>query len=115
MNYDGDRFAIWSTMQARAGLEDEARAFLCEAAFRLRGEPGCSEFYAIDLGGGAFAIMNVLADEGAVSDHVGGEVARWVMGERERLFVSDYAITKGHIFMTRTAAGQNRPTTPDAA
>lgn len=104
MEYSGAQFAIWSTMQARPGLEGDARNFLSEAAKRLGHEPGCREFYAIELGDGAFAIMNVIADEAALTAHVGGEVAKWVMSERERLFVADYTIAKGRIFMTRSAA-----------
>lgn len=96
-----DQFAVWSTMKARPGKEDAVRDFLKEAARRLGDEPGTSNFFAMELGEGGFAIFNLFADRDALAAHIGGETAAWVRDSREELFVDDYAITKAQIFATK--------------
>jgi quinol monooxygenase YgiN len=95
-----DRFAVWATMEARPGQEEAARAFLAEAARRLESEPGTTNFRALELGEGKFAIFNSFIDDAAVAAHVGGEVAQWVQDSREALFIEPYAITRCEIIAT---------------
>ncbi|MFV3126856.1 putative quinol monooxygenase [Niveispirillum sp. KHB5.9] len=96
-----DAFAVWATMEARPGREEAVRAFLTEAARRLRTEPGTTSFRAMDLGEGRFAIFNTFVDEAAFKTHVGGEVARWVQDSREELFTDPYAITLCRTFAAK--------------
>lgn len=91
--------AIWATMQARPGKEAEAREFLKEAARRITAdEPGTTSFEALDLGGGAFAILNCFVDAEARAAHVAGAAAAWVMEQNPILFTEPYAITQADLF-----------------
>lgn len=99
-----DRFAVWATMEAKPGQEAAVHAFLIEAAVRLEAEVGTTSFRAMELGEGRFAIFNTFRDEAALIAHVGGDVARWVQGSREELFIAPYAITRCKIFAAKGAA-----------
>lgn len=91
--------AVWATMQAKAGREDDARAFLAEANRRItEEEPGTTRFHAMDLGDGKFAIFNTFVDEAAFLTHVQGPVAAWVQATNPELFTEPYAITRASIF-----------------
>lgn len=97
--------AIWATMQAREGREADARAFLEEATRRIIvEEPGTTSFHALDLGDGAFAILNTFADEAAFMTHVQGPVAAWVQQSNAELFTEPYAITKAQLFAMKPRA-----------
>lgn len=97
--------AVWATMQARAGREDDARTFLVEACRRITdGEPGTTSFHALDLGEGRFAILNTFRDEAAFLAHVQGPVAAWVQARNPELFTAPYAITRAQSFAVKPHA-----------
>lgn len=98
-----EQFVIWATMEAKDGKDQEVRDFLVEAAQRLGPEKGTCNFYALEIGDGQFAIINLFDDEAAVQAHVGGEAAKWVMESRERLFKRDYEITRCRVLTTKQA------------
>lgn len=93
--------AVWSTMEARPGREEAARAFLTEAARRLEAEAGTTSFQAMDLGDRRFAIFCTFAGQEGLDAHIGGEVARWVQDSREALFTQPYAITLCRTFASK--------------
>jgi len=100
-----NELAIWATMQAKPGHEADARAFLQEATRRItEGEPGTTSFHALDLGEGAFAILNTFADEAALMAHVQGPTAAWVQASNPELFTDPYAITKAQLFAIKPRA-----------
>lgn len=99
-----EEYAVWATMEAKPGKEEEARAFLREAARRFHSEPGTTNFYAMELGERRFAIFNLFADETALANHVQGEIARWVQAQQPELFVAPYDITQAQIFATKLAS-----------
>jgi len=96
-----DQFAVWATMEARAGKEEEARAFLVEAARRLESEPGTTSFRAMQIGEREFAIFNSFVDEAALQAHVTGPTAAWVQAQNPDLFTAPYAITRCQIFAAK--------------
>lgn len=98
-----EQFAVWATMEARPGKEDQARAFLREAARRLGDEPGTTNFYAMEIGDGHFAIFNLFTDEDALRKHVEGAVAEWVQESQPELFTKPYEITRTRILTTKLA------------
>ena len=100
-----DRFAVWATMEAREGKEQEAREFLVEAARRLEAEPGTTSFRAMEIGPRQFAIFNSFVDETALQAHVTGEVAAWVQAQNPALFTAPYAITRCAVFAAKRVAG----------
>jgi len=99
-----DKFAIWATMEAREGKEQEAQDFLVEAALRLEAEPGTTSFRAMRIGPKEFAIFNTFADEAALQAHVTGEVAAWVQACNPELFTAPYAITRCETFGAKRTA-----------
>lgn len=96
-----DQFAVFATMEAREGKEEEARAFLAEAARRLESEPGTTSFRAMQTGEREFAIFNSFADEDALMAHINGPVAAWVQASNEALFTAPYAITQCQVFAAK--------------
>ena len=101
MNHD--KCAVWATMEVLPGKESEARDFLKEAARRLNGEPGTTQFYAMQINDRQLAIFNVFTDTQALKSHVEGDVAKWVQASRADLFVGPYSITNTEIFATKTS------------
>lgn len=102
-----NELAIWATMQARPGREADVRTFLEEATRRItEEEPGTTSFHALDLGDGAFAILNSFADEAALATHVQGPVAAWVQASNAELFTDPYAITKARLFAIKPRANE---------
>lgn len=98
-DHDTTKPAVWATMQAKPGQEDDARAFLVEANRRITAEePGTTSFHALDLGEGRFAIFNTFADEAAFLTHVQGSVAAWVQARNPELFTEPYSITRAGVF-----------------
>jgi len=97
-----DTHAVWATMEAKAGKEDEVRAFLVEAGRRIRTEPGTTTFYALDLGEGRFAVFNSFVDEAALAGHVGGEVARWASEEGARLCTGPFDVARTQVIASKT-------------
>ena len=98
--------AVWATMQAKPGREDDARVFLAEACRRIaEGEPGTTSFHALDLGEGRFAILNSFADDAAFLTHVGGPTAGWVQASNAELFTAPYDINRATIFAIKPRSG----------
>jgi quinol monooxygenase YgiN len=97
--------AVWATMQARNGREEDARAFLEEASRRITElEPGTTSFHAMDLGEGRFAIFNTFADDGSFLAHVQGPTAAWVQAQNPDIFTEPYAITRAQVFAAKPHA-----------
>jgi quinol monooxygenase YgiN len=95
-----DQFAVWATMEALPGKEEDAKAFLAEAARRLEAETGTTSFRAMEIGGPHFAIFNTFVDQSALDAHVTGPVAQWVQASAKALFVGPYDITRCTVFAT---------------
>jgi hypothetical protein len=64
------------TLEARAGKEADAEAFLRSAQPLALDEKGTLKWYAIKLGPGKFGIFDTFANEGGRNAHLTGEIAR---------------------------------------
>ena len=69
------------TLEARAGKEADAEAFLKSAQPLAQDEAGTLKWYAIKLGPGKFGIFDTFANEGGRNAHLSGEIAK-VLGAR---------------------------------
>ena len=69
------------TLEARAGKETDAEAFLKSAQPLARDEQGTLKWYAIKLGPGKFGIFDTFANEAGRNAHLTGEIAK-ALGER---------------------------------
>ncbi|MBX3563559.1 MAG: hypothetical protein KF730_03175 [Sphingomonas sp.] len=105
---DMDRHAVWVTMEAIPGREDEARDFLESVAVRLRAETGTSGYMAVDLGGGRFGVFSTFRDDRALRDHAEG-VGRWIEARRPGLFAAPYDVTRGQPFAVHPHQGSAIP------
>lgn len=92
-----DKIAVWATMEALPGKEQECWDFLIESRDRLMSEPGTTCFHAVRLSERQFAILNTFVDEEAFGVHVNGEVASWVKEEMKKLFTGPPEINKADI------------------
>src|SRR5215472_10882635 len=63
-------------LEARAGKEAEAEAFLKSALPLALDEKGTLKWYAIKLGPGKFGIFDTFANEGDRNAHLAGEIAK---------------------------------------
>jgi quinol monooxygenase YgiN len=64
------------TLEARAGKEADAEAFLKSAQPLALDEKGTLKWYAIKLGPGKFCIFDTFANEGGRNAHLSGEIAK---------------------------------------
>jgi quinol monooxygenase YgiN len=101
--------AVWATMQARNGREEDARAFPEKASRRMTElEPGVTSFHAMELGEDCFAIFNTFAGDGSFLAHAQGPTAARVQAQNPDSFTKPYATTRAQVFAAKPhAAGTN--------
>ena len=69
------------TLEARAGKEADAEAFLKSAQPLALKEKATLKWYAIKIGPGKFGIFDTFANEAGRNAHLTGEIARrWGLG-----------------------------------
>jgi quinol monooxygenase YgiN len=64
------------TLEARAGKETDAEAFLKSAHPLALNEKGTLKWYAIKIGPGKFGIFDTFANEAGRNAHLTGEIAK---------------------------------------
>ena len=64
------------TLEARAGREADAEAFLKSAQPLALNEKGTLKWYAIKLGPGKSGIFDTFANEGGRTAHLSGEISK---------------------------------------
>ena len=64
------------TLEAHAGKEADAEAFLKSAQPLALNEKGTLKWYAIKIGPGKFGIFDTFANEGGRNAHLTGEIAK---------------------------------------
>jgi len=74
------------TLEARAGKETDAEAFLKSAQPLARDEQGTLKWYAIKLGPGRFGIFDTFANEAGRDAHLGGDIAKALGARASELF-----------------------------
>lgn len=97
-----DRYAIWSTMQAKPGQDAAVERFLVEEALPLiRQEPGTTRFLVLREKPGAYAIFDTFADEAAFQAHLDGPVPRLVAERAPELFEGEPAILRSDVLAAK--------------
>ena len=74
------------TLEARAGKEADAEAFLKSAQPLALGEKGTLKWYAIKLGPGKFGIFDTFANEAGRNAHLSGYIAKALGARASELF-----------------------------
>ena len=74
------------TLEARAGKEADAEAFLKSAQPLALDEKGTLKWYAFKLGPGKFGIFDTFANEAGRSAHLSGDIAKALGARASELF-----------------------------
>ena len=74
------------TLEARAGKEADAEAFLKSAQPLALNEKATLKWYAIKIGPGKFGIFDTFANEASRNAHLTGEIAKALAARASELF-----------------------------
>src|SRR6267378_3272435 len=88
------------TLEARAGMETEAEAFLKSAQPLARDEQGTLKWYAIKLGAGKFGIFDTFTNEASRNAHLSGDIAKALGAQASELFAIPPQVQKVEILAT---------------
>jgi quinol monooxygenase YgiN len=93
------------TLQARAGKEADAEAFLKSAQPLALDETGTLKWYAIKLGQGKFGIFDTFANEAGRNAHLNGDIAKALAARASELFASPPHVEKVEVLTTTPLKG----------
>jgi quinol monooxygenase YgiN len=85
------------TLEAHAGKEAEAEAFLKSAQRLALNEKGTLKWYAIKIGPGKFGIFDTFANEAGRNAHLTGEIAKALGARASELFAVSPQVDKVEI------------------
>src|SRR6201997_4421314 len=85
------------TLEARAGREADAEAFLKSAQPLALNEKGTVKWYAFKLGPGKFGIFDTFANEAGRNAHLTGEIAKELTARASELFAVSPHVEKTEI------------------
>jgi quinol monooxygenase YgiN len=93
------------TLEARAGKEADAEAFLKSAQPLALDEKGTLKWYAIQLGPGKFAIFDTFANEAGRDAHLSGDIAKALGARASELFAVPPLVEKVKILANTPLKG----------
>ena len=92
-------------LEARAGKEADAEAFLKSAQPLAVNEKGTLKWYAIKLASGKFGIFDTFADEASRNDHLNGDIAKALGARASELFAVPPQVEKVEILASTPLKG----------
>ena len=98
------------TLEARAGKEADAEAFLKSAQPLALNEKGTLKWYAIKIGPGKFGIFDTFANDAGRNAHLTGEIAK-ALGARAECEEKEMKISR----MYRADSAAQEPTSVSRA
>jgi quinol monooxygenase YgiN len=93
------------TLEARAGKEADAEAFLKSAQPLALDEKGTLKWYAIKLGPGKFGIFDTFANEAGRDAHLNGDIAKALGARASELFAVPPKVEKVEILIATPLRG----------
>jgi quinol monooxygenase YgiN len=93
------------TLEARAGKEADAEAFLKSAQALALDEKGTLKWYAIKLGAGKFGIFDTFANEAGRNAHLSGDIAKALGARASELFAVPPRVEKVEILANTPIKG----------
>ena len=93
------------TLEARAGKEADAEAFLKSAQPLALDEKGTLKWYAIKFGPGKFGIFDTFANEAGRDAHLNGDIAKALGARASELFAVPPKVEKVEILITTPLKG----------
>jgi quinol monooxygenase YgiN len=92
-------------LEARAGKEADAEAFLKSAQPLALDEKGTLKWYAIKLGRGKFGIFDTFANEAGRNAHLTGEIAKNLTARASELFAVPPQVEKVEVIANTPLKG----------
>ena len=93
------------TLEARAGKEADAEAFLKSAQPLAQDEAGTLKWYAIKLGPGKFGIFDTFANEAGRNAHLSGDIAKALGARASELFADPPHVQKVEVLANTPVKG----------
>jgi quinol monooxygenase YgiN len=93
------------TLEARAGMEADAEAFLKSAQPLALNEKGTLKWYAFKIGPRKFGIFDTFASEAGRNAHLTGEIAKTLGAQASELFAVSPQVEKVEILASTTLKG----------
>ena len=88
------KYALYGSMKAKPGKEQEVEAFLKQGAEMAGNEPGTRTWYAIKEAEGQYGIFDTFDDEQGRDAHLNGDIAKALMAKAGELFTEPPKIHK---------------------
>ena len=88
------------TLEARAGKEAEAEAFLKSAQPLAGNEKGTMKWYAFKIGPAKFGIFDTFANEAGRNAHLTGDIAKALGARASELFAGAPQVEKVELLAT---------------
>jgi quinol monooxygenase YgiN len=98
------RLALFATLEAKPGKEQEVANFLESALPLVNQEPGTISWYAIKLGPSTFGIFDTFSDDAGRDAHLTGKVAAALMQKAPDLFSKAPDIKKLEVLAVKSAS-----------
>jgi quinol monooxygenase YgiN len=96
--------ALFVRMEAKAGKEAEAAAFLKSALPLVNDEPDTIAWFGIQIGTSTFGIFDAFPDENGRNAHLSGKVAAALMEQAPELFSGEPVIEKADVLASKLPA-----------
>ena len=93
------------TLEARAGKEADAEAFLRSAQPLALKEKGTLKWYAIKIGPGKLGIFDTFANEAGRNAHLTGEIAKALTARASELFAVPPQVEKVDVLASTPIKG----------
>jgi len=93
------------TLEARAGKEADAEAFLKSAQPLALDEKGTLKWYAFKLGPGRFGIFDTFANEAGRNAHLNGDIAKALGARVSELFAAAPQVQKVEVLANTPLKG----------
>jgi quinol monooxygenase YgiN len=81
------KLALYVALEAKAGKEEEAAAFLRSLLSLAEAEPGTTTWYAVRFDLNTFALFDAFPNEDARNAHLAGQLAVTLIQQAPDLFV----------------------------
>ena len=100
-----EEIGLLVTLEARAGKEADAEAFLKSAQPLALDEKGTLKWYAIKLGPGKFGIFDTFTNEADRNAHLSGDIAKALGARASELFAVPPHVEKVEVLATTPLKG----------
>lgn len=97
-----DQLALYASLEAKAGKEQEVESFLKSAQPLAQKETGTTTWFALKLGPSKFGIFDTFPNELAREAHLTGEIAKALFAKAEDLFATPPKVEKLEILASKT-------------